>query len=177
MWATGATGAQGIPGAPGPLGATGATGVTGATGAVGPTGAAGVLSSAYCFAYMTGDFSANPGDVIPYYNDPSQTVSPYGITNNNGSFYISSSGVYAISVHFVYSPSVGTSVGLYNTGSLIQGTDVLVQDFSGTGTAIVSLSSGSTLSVRPVNELLTVTDGGIDSTTSQISIVKIAELP
>ena len=170
----GPQGPMGPIGPPGPTGATGPAGPTGATGPAGPTGPIGPPGPAFnTFASFY-----NPNAQVITTGTP-VSLNSVVVTNNitlaNNALTVDSSGAYIISygINFATGAVAGNNIFLSVNGSPIVGTERQISANAETSsTTIMLLSAGSTLTLMPTADGLTVS--GTGALSAHLSLTRIA---
>ncbi len=194
----GATGPRGPVGPPGPTGPqgpgkgpTGPTGATGDTGPQGDPGEPGVISTAYGFFWGSDTQTITQTSTL---NIASASQAIKGMTLSNNSVIVDSAGVYSIDYSASYTATAATTattagIALWNKESETSTVQVsgskqtnvpLAADvaagsiYNVSGSIIVSLNDGDTLSLRP-DGIANITSTGGALNTVTLKLIKIAD--
>lgn len=148
-------GSTGEIGVTGPLGATGATGFTGPTGETGPQ-----ISSVYGQIYNTSGQTVTSGSSVTFNNNASLSGISHSASSAN--IVVNTSGTYffmfRITVQSVVLVSKDHSFAIYNNGTIVANTNFGIStpavsltntgDYELSGSGIITVSAGNTLTLR-----------------------------
>lgn len=147
-------GATGVTGVTGPMGITGATGFTGPTGATGPQ-----VSATYGQIYKTTTQAVASGSAVTFNGNANLSgishTSPSGniVVNTGGTYFIS----FSVTVQSAALSAKAHAFAIFNNGSIVANTNYGITtpgisltatgDYQVTGSAIIVVSSGNTLTL------------------------------
>lgn len=147
-------GTTGATGATGPVGVTGATGFIGTTGATGPP-----VTTTYGQIYNTANQSVTSGSAITF--NTNANLSNITHTTSTGNIVVGTDGMYlvtfTVTAQSVILVSKPLAFAIYNNGTLVPNMNfgitspsvsLTTGDYQLSGSAMVSVSSGDTLTLR-----------------------------
>lgn len=174
---TGPTGPKGPRGPRGPQGFPGGRGVTGPTGPTGPA-ATSEFGSFYALAPTDNPNPITPGQSVAFPNVSGNSTGV--IQSNSTTFTLAEPGAYKISYRINSSNPAQVQVSLNGVGlaNTITGTSDASSTITGE-TVITTTQPNSTISIiNPTNSTSNITvspnSGGVNSSASQLNIVKLA---
>lgn len=175
-------GTTGATGATGPIGMTGATGVTGSTGETGPP-----VTTTYGQIYNTSSQSVESESAITFNNN--SNLSDITHTTSSGNIVVGTAGTYyvtfTVSVQSIIVVGKDHAFALFNNGTLVPnmnygittpGISLSTGNYQVTGSAMVALESGATLTLVNTTGVSITLPTGIGNQTMVNSSVTLVRL-